>query len=171
MMFTRLADLAQRRGKRVLVLAAVLFVAAAAFGAGVADHLAPYGADDPNTESVRADSTLEDAGYRQTGLVLLVDGVDVSAAAGRERVAQLADELRDQPEIATVSSYLDDRSKDFVSNDGDSTYIAASMKPTDDKEAQDAAERIAGTFEDEPGVTVGGGALSQAQANSQVESD
>ena len=45
------------------------------------------------------------------------------------------------------------------------------MKPTDDKEAQDAAERIAGTFEDEPGVTVGGGALSQAQANSQVESD
>jgi RND superfamily putative drug exporter len=171
MMFTRLADLAQRRGKRVLVLAAVLFVAAAAFGAGVADHLAPYGADDPNTDSVRADSVLENAGYRQTGLVLLVDGVDVSTAAGRDRVAQLADELRDQPEIATVSSYLDDRSKDFVSNDRDSTYIAASMKPTDDKEAQDAAERIAGTFEDEPGVTVGGGALSQAQANSQVESD
>ena len=86
MMFTRLADLAQRRGKRVLVLAAVLFVAAAAFGAGVADHLAPYGADDPNTESVRADSVLENAGYRATGLVLLVDGVDVSTAAGRERV-------------------------------------------------------------------------------------
>ena len=77
MMFSRLADLAQRRGKRVLVLAAVLFVAAAAFGAGVADHLAPYGADDPDTESVRADDVLEDAGYRGTGLVVLVDGVDV----------------------------------------------------------------------------------------------
>jgi len=171
MLFTRLADLAQRRGKRVLVLAAVLFVAAAAFGAGVADHLAPYGADDPDTESVHADRVLEDAGYRQTGLVVLVDGVDVSTAAGRDRIDALTEQLRDEPEVASVSSYLDDRAPDFVSKDGDSTYIAASLKPTDDKQAQDAAERIAAAIEGEPGVTVGGGALSQAQANSQVESD
>src|SRR5262245_44254450 len=147
MLFTRLADLAQRRGKRVLVLAAVLFVAAAAFGAGVADHLAPYGADDPDTESVRADRVLEDAGYRQTGLVVLVDGVDASTAAGRDRIEALSDQLRDQPEVASVSSYLDDRSPDFVSVGGDATYIAASLKPTDDKRAQDAAERIADELE------------------------
>ncbi len=171
MMFNRLAELAQRRGKRVLVLAAVLFVAAGAFGAGVADRLAPYGADDPATESVRADRLLERSGYRDTALIVLVDGVDVSTAAGRDRIAGIADELGDQPEVASVSSYLDNRSEDFVSVDGDSTYIAAGLEPTDDKKAQDAADRVADSVADEPGVTVGGSALTQAQANDQVEND
>jgi len=33
-----------------------------------------YGADDPSTESVIADQRLEDAGYRETGVVVLVRG-------------------------------------------------------------------------------------------------
>ena len=68
--------------QRVLIVAAVVFVAAGALGSGVADQLDPYGADDPATESVRADHRLEDAGYRETGVVVLVDDVDVDHRAG-----------------------------------------------------------------------------------------
>ncbi len=170
-MFEALARLAQNRGKRVLALAAVVFVAAGAIGAGVADHLAPYGAEDPATESVRADELLEDAGYRDTGLVVLLDGIDVSTPAGRDRVAALAGELRRDPEVAAVPSYLDARSDDFVSEDGASTYVSVALTVTDDKQAQDAAERIADSLAGEPGVSVGGSALVQQQANHQVESD
>ena len=79
-MFERLAELAQNHAKRVLIVAAVVFVAAGAIGSGVADHLAPYGAEDPSTESVRADNLLEDAGYREAGVVVLVDDVGADPA-------------------------------------------------------------------------------------------
>jgi RND superfamily putative drug exporter len=170
-MFERLAELAQNHAKRVLIVAAVVFVAAGAIGSGVADHLAPYGAEDPSTESVRADNLLENAGYREAGVVVLVDGVDVTTVQGRDRVAAIADQLAADPDVATVSSYLDTRSRDFVSRSGDASYLTAGLKPTDDEQVQDAAERIADSLDDEPGVTVGGSALAQRQANEQVEND
>jgi uncharacterized membrane protein YdfJ with MMPL/SSD domain len=170
-MFNGLSNLAQVHGKRVLIIAAFVFVAAGVIGSGVADHLAPYGADDPATESVRADDLLENAGYRETGIVVLVDGVDVGTAQGRERVASIAGELKRDPDVAVVHSYLDGRSPDFVARSGDATYLTASLEPTDDKQAQDSAERIADSLGSEPGVSVGGPALAQQQANEQVEHD
>jgi uncharacterized membrane protein YdfJ with MMPL/SSD domain len=170
-MFERLAALAQHRGRTVLIVAAFAFVAAGAIGFGVADHLAPYGADDASTESVKADDLLESAGYRETGIVVLVDGVDVSTPEGRNRVASIVRELERDPEVAAVRSYLDTRSPDFVSRAGDATYLTASLEPTDDKQAQDAAERIADSLDGEHGVSVGGPALAQHQANEQVEHD
>ncbi len=170
-MFDRLARLAQNHPRAVVIVAVVAFVAAGAIGSGVADHLAPYGAEDPATESVKADELLERAGYRETGIVVLVDGIDVSSPAGRERLAAVERQIRDDPDVAEVSSYLDSRSSDFVSRSGDSTYLAAGLKPTDDEEEQDAAERIADSLAGEPGVTVGGQALAQKQANEQVEHD
>ncbi len=47
--------------------AVVFFGAAGAVGGSVADRLDPYGADDPDTESVIAAERLEDAGYRDAG--------------------------------------------------------------------------------------------------------
>ena len=70
----RLARMAERHARRVLLIAGIFFLVAGALGAGVADRLDPYGADDPDTESVIADQRLEDAGYRETGVVVLVRG-------------------------------------------------------------------------------------------------
>jgi hypothetical protein len=63
-MLDRLARLADRRARRVALIAAVFFVFAGAIGGSVADHLDPYGADDPATESVKANDKLEAAGFR-----------------------------------------------------------------------------------------------------------
>ena len=57
-MTDRLARLADGHARRVLVIAAIFFVVAGAIGSGVADRLDPYGADDPSTESVKADDAL-----------------------------------------------------------------------------------------------------------------
>jgi uncharacterized membrane protein YdfJ with MMPL/SSD domain len=170
-MIERLAALADRRARRVLVVAALFFVAAGALGVGVADRLNSYEADDPETESVIAEQQLQDAGYRETGVVVLVEGVDPASAAGHERLGEISRELRDRPAVATVSGYENTGSKAFVSRDGESTYLAVALRPTGDKDRQEAAERIATALEDERGVTVGGGALAQAQMNEQTESD
>ena len=170
-MIERLSTLASHRARIVIGVAAIFFVAAAVLGSGVADRLEPYSADDPETESVTAEQQLERAGYRETEVVVLVEGVDVTSASGRERVETLRDEVAADPDVASIAGYGSTGSKAFVSRDGDATYLAISLKPTGDDARQDAAERIAGSLEDERGVNVGGNALAQAQVNEQVESD
>ncbi len=170
-MMDRLARLADRRARRVLALAAVFFVVAGVLGAGVADRLDPYGADDPDTESVIADQRLEQAGFRETGVVVLVEGVDPRSPAGRERLQALSGRLAQDPDVTEVHGFADTRSPDFVSRDGRSTYLAVALEPTADDEVQDAAERIAAGLDGERGVTVGGAAVAQKQVNEQVEQD
>jgi RND superfamily putative drug exporter len=170
-MFERLALLAERRGRTVLIVAVVVAIAAGAYGSGVADRLDPYGADDPATESVKATERLQDAGYRDTGVVVLVNHVDVRSAAGRERIQALTKRIRADRDVAGVASYYSTGSRDFVSRDGTSTYLSVQLSPTDDREIQDAGERISTALEHEPGVLVGGAAVAQQQANQQVEKD
>jgi uncharacterized membrane protein YdfJ with MMPL/SSD domain len=170
-MFDRLAALAQFHGRRTAILAVVFFVVAGAIGGGVASKLAPYGADDPATESVKASDRLEDDGFRQASVIVLVQNVDPNSDAGRARIAALENRLKADGDVAGVASYLDTHSSDFLSRGGDATYLAVSLKSTDDKERQDAAKAIAEDLDGQPGVTVGGIALAQEQVNKQVEKD
>ena len=126
-MIERLADLASTRARVVLIVAAVFFVAAAVLGSGVADRLDPYSADDPATESVIAEQQLQRAGYRETGVVVLVEGVDPSSAAGRERVEALTARDRRRPRRRLDRDYRSTGSDAFVSRDGDATYLAVAL--------------------------------------------
>jgi uncharacterized membrane protein YdfJ with MMPL/SSD domain len=169
-MFPFLASLAQRRRRWVVLASVALFLFAGAIGGGVADRLDPYGADDPETESVRATERLEAAGYRETSVVVLIDESPTSAA-GRERVAEVTRLVEDEREVASVTGYAESRSPAFVSRDGDATYLAVAVRPTDDKAQQEAAERIEDSLAGEPGVSVGGAAVANAQVNEKTESD
>src|SRR4051812_17418815 len=122
-MFDALARLADRRGKRVVLFGVLFFVVAGTLGGSVANRLAPYGADDPSTETVKATNLLEDAGYRSTALVVLVKDAKVSTRATRKRVEGIEGWLRKRPQVASVSGYYDSGSRAFVSHDGDSTYV------------------------------------------------
>jgi uncharacterized membrane protein YdfJ with MMPL/SSD domain len=167
----RLARVIERRAGLVVLVAATSFALSAALGAGVASRLDPFGVDDPATESVVADQRLEDAGFRETSLVVLIEGVDPRAADGRARIAAISRKLERDDGVASVSSFITTGSADFISRDGDASYLAVGLEPTEDRARQDAAERIADSLADEPGVTVGGSALAERQVNTQVESD
>ena len=170
-MFTALASLAQTHSKRVVIIAVIFFAVAGAAGAGVADKLDPYGADDPATESVIANERLHDAGFRDASVIVLIEDVSPATQAGRERISSLEQQVRTDPEVTQVVGFPQTGSPDFVSRDGRSTYLAVSLTPTDDKELQDAGQRIVDLLADEPGVTVGGYAVATEQVNKQVEKD
>ena len=93
-MFNALASFAQRRGRRTVIFAAVFFVIAGALGGGVASKLAPYGADDPTTESVKAGDRLEADGFREAGTIVMVQNVDPNSKAGQARIGGLENRLR-----------------------------------------------------------------------------
>lgn len=170
-MFDSLARLADRRARRVGLFAIVFFLLAGALGGSVADRLDPYGADDPSTESVKAREQLQDAGHRIPAVLVLVEDAPVAKPATRRRVAALEGELRARDDVQSVSGFYTTRSRDFVSRDGDSTYLAVALKPIDDKEWQEAGADVADEFAGRPGVTVGGAAVAQEQVNKQVEED
>ncbi len=170
-MFNALASLAQRRGRRVVILAVIFFGVAGALGGTVADKLDPYGADDPATESVIADDRAEAAGFRDASVIVLIEDASPTSASGRARVQAIEQQVAADPDVAAVNGYLETQNPDFISKDGSSTYLAVSLKPTDDKELQDAASRIEDELEGEPGVSVGGIALANEQVNKQVEQD
>ncbi len=170
-MFDALARLADGRGKLVVGLAILFFLVAGAIGGGVADKLDPYGADDPATETYKTAKQLQEAGHRDTGIVVLLEGAAPDSTAGARRAARIEAELAADPDVAAVASYANTRQRAFVSKDGGSQYLAVALQPTADKPWQEAAEGIADDLAGEAGVQVGGPALAQAQVNEQVESD
>jgi len=170
-MFDSLARLADRRARRVGLLAIAFFLIAGALGGSVANRLDPYGADDPSTEAVEAREQLQDAGHRIPAVLVVVEDAPVAKPATRRRIAALERELGVGGDVAAVSSYYTTRSRDFVSRDGQSTYVAVALKPVDDKKWQEAGADIADKLAGRPGLTVGGAAVAQEQVNKQVEED
>ncbi len=170
-MFDALARLADRRARRVGILAILLFVVGGAIGGSVADRLDPYGADDPATESVQATKAIEGAGFRAPGAVIVVRDADLSTTAGRAKVGRIAREARAIPDVQSVTGFAETGSPAFLSRDRDATYLSVSLAPTDDKEWQEAGAAVAENFDGRSDVIVGGVAVAQEQVNKQVEED
>ncbi len=172
-MLTRLATFLHDNGRRVLILAAIGAVIAGAFGFGVAKRLSPYGANDPATQSVQATNRFQTASGRQidAGIVALVRSGPVQSAAARGRMAEVAAQLRRQPDVARVLTYYDTHNPGMVSKDGRSTYALAYFKPLSDRALKDVAQQIQTSFSAEHDVTLGGQAMANAQANTQVSHD
>jgi RND superfamily putative drug exporter len=169
-MFDSLARFADGNARRIGIFAILFFVLAGAVGGSVASRLDPYGADDPATETVKARERLEDAGLRPPAVIAVVDGA-VAKPATRARVESLEREVRRRADVKSVSGYYDTHSPAFVARNGQSSYFAVTLKPTDDKQVQEAGGDIADQLSGRPGVTVGGFAVAQQQVNKQVEQD
>ncbi len=168
---SRLGSFTFSKRRWVLLAAVAFFVGAALYGGNVASYLAPYGAKDPDTESIQVDDDLQAAGYRSASVVVLVEGLEVTTPTGQRRLAALQEKISADSAVKGSTGWLQTRSDDFVSRDGEATYLAVTLKATEDGQLQDDAEHLASLLADEPGVKVGGSALSQKQVNDQIEED
>ena len=156
----------------MIVVAVVFFAIAGALGGSVADRLDPYGADDPATGVDPADERLEDAGYRDASVVVLMRDTDPThAAPGRGASRRSSAGSRPIPRSPASPATPRPAAPTSSPRTATSTYLAVSLTPTDDKEQQEAGTRIEEDLSGEPGVTVGGYALATEQVNKQVEED
>jgi uncharacterized membrane protein YdfJ with MMPL/SSD domain len=172
-MLTRLAGFLYARGRRVLLIAVLAAIVAGVFGFGVAKHLSPYGASDPATQSVQAMNRYQHAARRQidAGVVALVNSDGVRTPAAHQRINQVAQQLRAQPDVARVLTVYDTRNPAMVSTDGRSTYVLAYFKPLSDSRIKDDTTAIQTAFAAQRDVKLGGQAFANAQANTQVGHD
>jgi uncharacterized membrane protein YdfJ with MMPL/SSD domain len=173
-MLTRLAGFVHAHRHGVLYTAVLVAVIAGVFGSSVAQHLSPYGANDPATQSVQASNRFQDAARRQLdpGVVALVSlPANVNSEAARQRVQQIATKLQQGPDVARVLTYYETGNPAMVSRDGRSTYVAAYFKPLSDTQLKNDAQQIENSFAGTPNVKLGGGQVANAQVNTQVSHD
>jgi putative drug exporter of the RND superfamily len=73
--------------------------------------------------------------------VAIVSAGDVHSFTVRQRVEQVADQLRAEPDVASAVSFYETRDHAMVSRDGRSTYVVAYFKARSDNQLEDAAQR------------------------------
>jgi RND superfamily putative drug exporter len=154
-MFTGLADLASRRPRTILGVAAALAVISVFVGASTARHLSSSDNDfqDPSSESFRTLQLLSSAAG-------IVPGPSVLVVATPPQAAIAAERLRREPSIAVVQP------RAAVSPDGRFVLVTASFHAgTGDHPA--VAKRLAATL---PGE-VGGTAVANEEVRAQSEHD
>ncbi|WP_345964104.1 MMPL family transporter [Streptomyces sp. BRB040] len=175
-MFERVAELAIRRSRLVLVIAALAVAVMGFVGGGAFTKLLPGGFDDPNSQSSRAVEVIDDKFGGETNLVLLVDtpdgGVDTPAAKSAGQA--LVSELKGEKNLANVYSYWDTNLAALRSEDGEQALILAHVKG-EEVELQDNAQSLidaySGTYGDTLEVRAGGGTAVSADISTQVVSD
>jgi putative drug exporter of the RND superfamily len=176
-MFDRLARLACRRPKLVLLVAGVLILAALTYGIGVFSGLKTGGDTVPTAESSRAEAAIEAAfPTARPNLILLVRGTSgqsaddpVVAAAG----ATLAAKLAAEPNVTGVVSYWGTRSSALRSTNGDMALIAARLTGDENATEQEFA-KLAPDFDAVNGpvtVQLGGAAAVERAVSSTVRGD
>ncbi len=165
-----LARLAAQHPRRVVLVAIVLTVIAGVVGSSTADRLAPYAAEDPQTESGRADALLAlgvvEAGVDVVALVKTPSGA--TSRPGRGRVEHVAGLLRADADIGRVVTSKQGGRR-FIARDERSTYIAAGFRRGADEHA--AGRRLIDRLGDQAGVTLGGSGIAGPQVTEQTSKD
>jgi uncharacterized membrane protein YdfJ with MMPL/SSD domain len=158
--------------RRVIILVALAAsVAAIALAASILDAVKPYDFEDPSTDSAKAYAELEEATGEQPvpGVLALVKtGGDPASREARNLVEATAERLEGIPGIARASRPVPE--SDLTSDDGSLVMIEATLEAgvEDPAEVGEAAEDA---FAENPGVTLGGPAVAQAQINETTATD
>ncbi|HWJ66324.1 MAG TPA: MMPL family transporter [Nocardioides sp.] len=171
-MFRWIGELVTTRARGVLGVGLLGVLLAGWVGVGAFGKLQAEGFDDPQSESSRAAALLADRFDGGADYVFVVEaqGGDVDAAdvvaAGQELTAR----LRQDPELADVTSYFDERAGPLRSTDGRHALLTASVAPG--VEPDPAA--VLDHYEGEAGpvsVAVGGGEVVGEEIGAQIGAD
>ncbi|WP_280380723.1 MMPL family transporter [Nocardia wallacei] len=177
-MLTRIARLATRHPKRILLAALVLALACGGFGASVTDRLKAGGFTSDDAESSQVTKLLADNfGGAEPNLVLLIhsdQGVDATAA--RTVATDITEDLQGRTDARGVRSYWNSPPQigsALRSTDGKSALVLAYLTGGDDAAQKTAADIIDGFGATPDGVTVRAGGLAALyhEVNTQVTKD
>ncbi|MFJ3440777.1 MMPL family transporter [Streptomyces sp. NPDC086081] len=175
-MFERMAELAIRRSRLVLIVAGLAVALMAVVGAGAFDKLKGGGFDDPASPSTRAARIIDEKFGGETNLVLLVrsPGGRVDTPAARSSGRDLVTDLKRDERLGNVVSYWETNSPDLRSEDGRQAMVLAHVKGDTTRQRENARgilDTYTGTYRGDLTVQAGGGAAVGADLSNQVVDD
>ena len=166
-MLDAVASLVTGRPRWIVAAAAAFGIVALAFGGRVAQSLAPFGFDDPATESVKARNTVERVAGYDPDLVL----VAIVQPFTRSEVERTAAALEKEPTVERVLTVYQTHDPAMISRDKRATYVLALFRPLDDRVRDKTAKRIEELFANDDHVQLGGGVIGFEQVGRIVEED
>lgn len=161
----------------VLLVGFVVIVGAALLGAGLFPLLKSGGFADPNSESAKAQTLLDQQlGGSTSDIVLLLhsDTLQATDPAFAQSATQLLDRIQSRQEVASVTSYYSTHSPRFLSRDNHETFAVVQLTTTDPTVKSDQYTALLPLLRSAaPGlqVSVGGNLAVNAAVNAQVSSD
>ncbi|MET7914034.1 MMPL family transporter [Streptomyces avermitilis] len=175
-MFERIAELAIRRARLVLIVAVVATALMGALGSGAFSKLLGGGFDDPASQSTRARELIDNKFGGETNLVLLVRAGDgrVDTPSAEQNGKALVASLKKEKTLANVVSYWDTQSAQLLSKDGREAMVLAHVKgdPTQQqKNATNLLDDYDGTYNKALTVRAGGVAAVRNDMSTQVVED
>lgn len=175
-MLTRLGGLLYRARWTILVFTVVLTCCMAVYGLRVFDAEGSASLNDPNSESIKAqtliDNTFASQGAHSESLVLLLrDGnKKVTDPAFEQSVNTLIDKLKGRSEITSTASYYSTHSSDFVSRDQRETFVLLNVSTKDGETTVYDRLKPLITSPDLH-IDIGGSMASDIQFNQQLKHD
>ncbi|WP_405793089.1 MMPL family transporter [Streptomyces sp. NBC_01506] len=148
-MLSKIAELALKRSRLLLVLATGAVLAMGALGAGAFGKLLGGGFDDPGAQSSRAAVHIDEKFGGETNLLFLIGSKDTQDGDGQgpgspvfdERGRSLTAGLKDDPTVSNVVSYWDTQNPRLLSENGGEALIALHVKG-DQTERDERAEQL-----------------------------
>jgi uncharacterized membrane protein YdfJ with MMPL/SSD domain len=153
---------------RIALVGVLVAVGAGIGGASVFDAVSPFGFQDPDSESARANDALEEAtGERALPDVVLV--VEPDSAAGLEPASESAElELRGVAGVGTIIGPGED--DELISRDGRTGLVIAYLD-ADREDIGEVGEVVADRFAGRDDVIAGGAAVTQYELDGTTEED
>jgi uncharacterized membrane protein YdfJ with MMPL/SSD domain len=173
-MFSRLADVINRRPWQLLAVVFVIVAVALPLGGSVREHLKPRGFDVAGSGSAEArESIVRAAGVDPANSVLALVRLDAAvAAAGSQRlIAAVEAKLRGDPAVAAVLDWRSAHNPGMVARDGRSAYLIAAFRPLDDQQQEKAGKRLLATFGNDRRVILGGNPVANHEISQTIEED
>jgi putative drug exporter of the RND superfamily len=174
----RIALLGVAAPRRVITVAALVFVGAAVFGMPVAKSLSPAGFRDPASESAQATRLLADRFSQgdQQMLITITAADGIASVSAREVATDIVNRLSSSPHVVALTSAWTAppiAAARLTSKDGKSGLIVAGITGGENNAPKYAKTLAAEVVHDRDGVTVraGGLAMAYAQSNRQNERD
>ncbi|KAK1185407.1 MMPL family transporter [Streptomyces sp. NBS 14/10] len=175
-MFERIAELAIRRSRLVLIFAVLALALMSAVGAGAFDKLKGGGFDDPASPSTRAAEVIDEKFGGETNLVLLVRSPEsrVDTPASRKSGQDLLADLKKDKRLSNIVSYWETNRPDLRSKGGREAMVLAHVRGDTTEQRENAKEILdtySGTYKNTLTVQAGGGAAVGADLSNQVVED
>ena len=169
-----LADLVVVHPWRVVIAGLAFLAVAGILGSPVAGLLQGGGFQDPRAESVLAADRLRattgiNAEYGVIALVRL--HADSTSPAATAELAAVTTTLRRDPIVARVDGFASTHNPAFISKDGRSAYLVASVRADSLAQAEKGAQRIKSSLASDHNVSIGGAGLANIEVEKQVTAD
>ena len=174
-MLRRIAEVALRRPRALLVMSLIAVVAMGAVGFGAFGKLQAGGFEDPDAPSSRARTLIADKFGGEDNLVLLVRAENgrLDSASVREAGVKLTKELKENQHLSHVTSYWDAGGSALTSRDGSGALVLAHVRG-DSSDVADRTKEITDEWSGDQGpvdVRAGGGAALNNDISEQVSAD